>query len=177
MINADGTGRRCVGVSSATDSTPAWSSDGQWIAFQSNRMDSANTNDFEIWITRADGSGIARRLTTDPSQDFGPMFAYGPSNRIVWHNAEVGGGANSFELLAGRVNFSTGELVPGSVTVIVSRPGVPDANGSFSPDSDQDVVFGSCPDGEDGQSDIFILINGNLRNLTNHLAEDTNPSW
>jgi tricorn protease len=39
---------------------PAWSPDGRWIAYLSDR-----TGEYEIWVRASDGSGEERRVTTD----------------------------------------------------------------------------------------------------------------
>ena len=73
-IASDGTGARRL-IRSAY--APAWSPDGKSIAFVSRR-----TGDEEIYVARADGSGI-RRLTTIPGPDLSP--AWSPDGRsLAW---------------------------------------------------------------------------------------------
>jgi TolB protein len=59
---------------------PAWSPDGARIAFVS-----ARTGDEEIYVARADGSGIAR-LTRLPGPDLSPAWS-SDGRRIVWSRA------------------------------------------------------------------------------------------
>lgn len=51
------------------DEAPAWSPDGQWIAFTSNR-----NGQTEIYLMQPDGAGL-RRLTDHPAADWLPRWA------------------------------------------------------------------------------------------------------
>ncbi|NLF74923.1 MAG: hypothetical protein GX573_04440 [Chloroflexi bacterium] len=61
LMDADGTGERALFVRDipSEERDPAWSPDGAWIAFSSNR----ETAWYELYVARADGSGL-QRLTT-----------------------------------------------------------------------------------------------------------------
>ena len=62
LMRSDATGDRAVTTGPATEFEPAFSPDGKFIAFSSDRADvSAGRTD--IWVVRRDGSGL-RRLTT-----------------------------------------------------------------------------------------------------------------
>ena len=68
-MNADGSGLREVADDPALDFGPAWSPDGSKIAFVSNRdapVDATYANSYDIYVTNADGTGEAIRITAQP---------------------------------------------------------------------------------------------------------------
>ena len=69
VMNADGTGRVRLTTDPAVDADPAWSADGQRIAFVSHRDGNP-----EIYAMNADGSGVAR-LTDLPGADLEPDWS------------------------------------------------------------------------------------------------------
>lgn len=56
-------------LTNANDIQPAWSPDGERIAFSSNQK-----GNYDIWIVQSDGKGL-EQLTTDPSADTGPTWS------------------------------------------------------------------------------------------------------
>jgi TolB protein len=78
VMNADGTGRRSLGVEGTW---PSWSPDDARIVFHS-RIDD------QIWIVNADGSG-ARALTALPVDTGAPSFS--PDGRsVIFHSPRTG---------------------------------------------------------------------------------------
>jgi len=69
LINADGSGSARLTNSPGSDATPAFSADGQRIAFSSER-----DGNMEIYVMNADGSG-AIRLTDNPAKDAFPVWS------------------------------------------------------------------------------------------------------
>jgi tricorn protease len=63
LANADGTNPVDLTNNTAYDQQPAWSVDGQWIAFTSNQ-----DGNYEIYITKP-GTLELYNLTNHPSQD------------------------------------------------------------------------------------------------------------
>lgn len=89
-IGADGTDLRRLTSSRGLDAHPAWSPDGEWIAFASARTapldelllhpDNGQPNG-EIFVMRPDGSDV-RRLTENQWEDSTPAWKpLGPSLR------------------------------------------------------------------------------------------------
>ena len=84
VVNVDGTGLRNVTDNPEFDGwRPAWSPDGQRIAFFSNR----DGND-EIYTMQVDGSDV-RRLTDDPADDANP--AWSPDGTRIAFTSDRGG--------------------------------------------------------------------------------------
>jgi tricorn protease len=61
--------RNMTATSGVRELSPAWSPDGKWIAYFSDR-----TGEYELYVRAQDGSGQERRITTD-----GNAFRSGPS--------------------------------------------------------------------------------------------------
>ena len=92
------------------DAEAAYSPDGEWIVFSSNRdaygrkpsdteqkqRDKDPSHFAEIYIMRADGSG-ERRLTHHPGYDGGPFFTHDGS-RIVWRRFDERGRADIYTM-------------------------------------------------------------------------------
>mgnify|MGYP005813981111 CR=1 FL=1 len=60
---------------------PAWSNDGQWLAFQSNQGKDVPAES-EIWIARADGSD-ARRVTSTPAGSWSRGPSWSPDGKMI----------------------------------------------------------------------------------------------
>lgn len=84
--NPDGSGERAL-TQGTLDYNPAWSADGKWIVFTSEREGSA-----DLYRMRPDGTGV-ERLTDDPAYD--DQAAFSPDgNQIVFVTTRAGGTAD-----------------------------------------------------------------------------------
>ena len=85
---------------------PAWSRDGQWLAFQSDANRAAGED--EIWISRPDGSG-QRQVTSTPAGAWARAPTWSPDGRMIAFVSNRSGsrGADFGELFV--VNVETGE--------------------------------------------------------------------
>ena len=68
LIRPDGTGRTNLTHHAARDEYPAWSRDGQWMAFASNR-----DGNWNIYKVRSDGTELVR-LTDSAGDDISPCW-------------------------------------------------------------------------------------------------------
>jgi Tol biopolymer transport system component/uncharacterized protein YjdB len=84
IMNGDGTNARNLTGDLPADlmrDEPAWSPDGQWIAFTSSRS-TAGPGRGSIWIMRADGSE-KRRLTVHPDNGFDMSPSWSPDGQRI----------------------------------------------------------------------------------------------
>jgi TolB protein len=91
IANADGSGERTLLTDRDLAYDPAWSADGQWLAFTSERNGSA-----DIYRVKPDGSGL-ERLTDSPAYD--DQAAFSPDGgQIVFVTTRAGGTADLWTL-------------------------------------------------------------------------------
>lgn len=92
VVSADGSSRVKLsespgGVDDAS-ARPAWSPDGNTIAFSSD-LDSDVVRNVEIYLIGADGNGLVR-FTNHPSQDYYPVFSP-DGGKLSWTSRRWGG--------------------------------------------------------------------------------------
>jgi tricorn protease-like protein len=142
------------------DANPAWSPNGQLIAFNSNR-DAASALDFDIWLVRPDGSGL-RRLTSGTAVDIDPTWS--PDGRRIAFVSDRGGHLDIWTMTAGGT-----DLRP--VTNDTAR----DEEPNWSPDGTR-IAFSSY---RDGNQEIYVATVDGLKvvRLTTNPARDRHPNW
>jgi TolB protein len=150
-------------LSAGNNQHPAWSPDGQRIAFACYR-----DGQFEIYLLNADGSE-SRILTTHPAEDTQPAWI-APNLR--------------FAFLENRLLFTTNRdrqreiyliHIGGSMAVNLSTHPANDYTTHGSPNG-QHILFTSD---RSGNQDVWKMGADGSRQteLTNHPAQDQYPAW
>jgi TolB protein len=170
IANADGTGEHPLVSPSDVDYDAAWSTDGAWIAFTSERNGSA-----DIYRVHPDGSGL-ERLTDSPAYD--DQAAFSPDGRqIVFVTTRAGGTADLWTL----------DIQTHRAKALTSGPGG-DFRPAWSPDG-QRIAFSSDRTAglpfSDGRwealhvTDLYLIHpdGSGLKRLTDHSATCGSPKW
>ena len=66
VVNTDGSNPVPLTDGTSVDQDPIWSPNGEQIAFKSNRRNAEGTNDSEIWVINADGTGLKELAVGSP---------------------------------------------------------------------------------------------------------------
>ena len=204
VMNPDGTGITPVTNSRGDDRDPAWSPDGQRIAFTSDRDGNS-----EVYLMNADGSAQTR-LTNSPEDKFYPNWS--PDGlRIIFSNSTDAGndlfiinvdgsGLNRLTDTPGR-NERYPEWSPDGKSILFSSFGdgtagiyLMDADGTnirllmggplhfptWSPDGKQ-IAFDGEPGGNKFEVYVMKADGSEMRQVTNHPsgsgAYNKHPAW
>ena len=153
---------RLTGQDSGKAIAPAWSPDGQHIAFESTR-----DGNKEIYVMGLDGSN-PRRLTDHEAGDFSP--AWSPDGQHIAFSSNRDGDDNNFEIYVMGLDGSN----PRRLTDHEAG----DFSPAWSPDG-QHIAFSSNRDGDDNNFEIYVmgLDGSNPRRLTSNSAGDRSPAW
>jgi tol-pal system beta propeller repeat protein TolB len=141
---------------SGRDYQPAWSPDGEYIAFGSERDDN-----YDIYLMKADGSGLTR-LTDHPAGDWGPTWS--PDGNYIAFGSDRDGNPEIYVM-----NPDGSDQV--NLTDYPGRDETP----VWSPDS-QYIAFVSE---RDENFDIYVTrVDGSgLSRLTTDPFVDRKPAW
>jgi Tol biopolymer transport system component/protocatechuate 3,4-dioxygenase beta subunit len=171
-INPDGSGLTRVTNNPGWDDAPAWSSDGQKIAFHSDRDDLENcgrsgstTCNWEIYVMNADG-GDVRRLTNQPARDREPTWS--PDGRRIAFIRD------------GNIHVMNADGTDVSPLTYFRWPTTPSLayQPAWSPDG-QRIAFVGQHTTSDGGTEIYVINvdSSGLTRLTNSLGDDWWPAW
>lgn len=156
--SCDSTARQITN-NTATDWNPAWSPDGQWIAFSSNR-----DGHFDIYMMRPDGSDV-RRLTTGDADAFSPRWS--PDGTQIAFHVQEGNSSDLYIVSA----------AGGAPRQITSGAGL-DLWPDWSPDGTK-LVYTSTKADPGGKRALFTidLNTGSLARLTGGDSNHDDPAW
>ncbi|HEX8685057.1 MAG TPA: hypothetical protein VF654_01110, partial [Pyrinomonadaceae bacterium] len=135
--------------------TPAWSPDGRWVAYLSDR-----TGEYEVYVRPSDGTGAERRVTSD-----GDVWRYPP----VWSpdSRSIAYGDKRQRLRY--VDVATGR------TTDVDRGTRSDITTyNWAPDS-RWIAYSKLGDNQMSEIWVYSLAAGKTQKLTGGMTSDTEP--
>jgi uncharacterized protein (DUF885 family)/Tol biopolymer transport system component len=165
VMDADGSSVTRVSRTGLRETRPAWSPDGQRIAFV-RRMGNSN---HEIFVMDADGSNQIRLTNRPDTVESEP--AWSPDGRQI---AFISNERPSPNTVMGRFHIWIGSL-DGSEPRLLTDIGGSNSSPDWAPNGRR-LAFDST---RDGNCEIYTVdIDGsNLINLSNHPKHDTSPAW
>lgn len=136
VIAVDGSGEENLTGQPGMDGAPAWSPDGEWIAFSSNR--DSGGRDRDIYMMRTDGSSV-KRVTTGESAS---LQGWSPQGDKLTFQSRKDGNPELYVL----------EIESAEVHRLTNNT-YSDFYARWSPNGEA-IVFTSSPD---GSQDIYIM--------------------
>lgn len=138
------------------EESPAWSPDGEWIAYSSTR-----DGNQEIYVSRV-GSSETRRLTSDPALDAHPAFS--PDGKRVAFSTNRWGD----------LEIATIETSGDQLTRVTHSPGLDDWP-AWSPDGKRLAMTSN----RDRNFEIYVLdlASNTATNATRHASIENFPAW
>jgi dipeptidyl aminopeptidase/acylaminoacyl peptidase len=98
------------------DSQAAWSPDGNFIAFTSNRTEDPDSNyNTDIWTVEVDGAAEIRQVTKNPGPDASP--AWSPDGKLITHTANT----DTTAMLYSTQHLAVSKVSEGSTRVLTTE--------------------------------------------------------
>jgi Tol biopolymer transport system component len=166
IVNSDGTGTTRLTSNSAPDVNPAWSPDGERIAFASDR-----DGNREIYVMNADGTQVVR-LTNNAAADYLP--AWSPDGKLIAFVSERDGNAEIYVMNADGTNP---RRLTGNDAI--------DTEPAWSPDG-RKIAFRSGrsfnfydPGWSVGNGNLYVMNadGSGITQLTSNAYPDMQPAW
>jgi serine/threonine-protein kinase len=192
-------------INTAQDFDPAWSPNGQQIAYTSNQ-----DGDFEIWVMGANGSN-PHPITSNTANDFSPQWS--PDGSQIVYHSQAGSSSHLYRIPAAGsaptqlTSSSSIDLWPdwapdgGTIAYTSTSPVVPGARALFTFDlgsslitqlldgkshddaptwapGGQRLAFASDRE-ENGHFHLFVLdlISSNVQQVTTGDGDNVTPDW
>ncbi|MCL4209024.1 MAG: PD40 domain-containing protein [Phycisphaeraceae bacterium] len=156
----NGITRNLSGTSGVFERSPAWSPDGRWIAYFSDKSD-----EYELYVTQSDGQGETKQLTTG-STTFYTSMHWSPDSKHVL----IGDKAGNLHL----VTVETGER-----KIIATDPFAFDFSSnrtSWSHDS-RWIAFALSTEGRTSAVHLYHVPTGELHQVTSGMFIDSFPTF
>jgi Tol biopolymer transport system component len=159
LMKTDGSGIKQLTYNSAQDTEPAWSPNGQYITFSSDR-DGSSAWDSDIFIMHSDGTGITNLTKTLAVNEYSSFWSYDSKKIAFWSDA---GGFEDYYVM--NVD-GTGIKLMDEEYLDFALPG---EYGDY-------YIYEAFNGNYDILLDFFDNPKGAV-NLTNNIANDRYPSW
>jgi serine/threonine protein kinase len=160
VMNADGSGQRCLTNNGSLNESPAWSPDGTRLAFHSWQ-----DGDADVYRMNADGTEL-KILTNHPDADGSPSWSTDGNevDRIVFDSNRDG----NMEIYVMDADGS-------GATNLTNHPEGSDQQPAWSPVEER-IAFMSD---RDGDREIYVMNadGSNQTRLTNQEGDDQSPAW